>query len=175
MRKIVVSNIKKTVTYNGRQCVVSQLQFDLLLFLILHKGEALKKSVILSHVWVEESIKNMRILDQQLLRIRKAIGDFDVSKEEWIIKSIPGNLDKEGRILFDENADVTIIDKCLVNIDAVSIDGNTLWGSYFDSNENCFTVIAVAESQFGELIILAGSGRCFAIPIDKFKNSYVKR
>jgi DNA-binding response OmpR family regulator len=82
---------KITVDFEKYECfkgdeniVLTTLEFDLLKFLIHHKGKVVNRNQIMNEVWGPDIFVAPRTIDTHILNLRKKIED-DPAKPEWII------------------------------------------------------------------------------------------
>lgn len=91
-KKLVVSDLvisldSRRVQYKGNDLVLSNKEFSLLEFLILHQGKALTRNQILESVWDRNSNIFTNTVDVHIGKLRKKI---DTSLPERFIKTIHG-------------------------------------------------------------------------------------
>jgi len=63
---------------------LTTLEFDLLKFLINHKGEVVNRDLIMDEVWGTEVLVASRTVDTHILNLRKKIED-NPAQPKWII------------------------------------------------------------------------------------------
>ena len=63
------------VTLDGREIVLTLMEFKLLVALIKRKGEAQSREMLLSDVWNVDKTLNTRTIDTHITRIREKLGD----------------------------------------------------------------------------------------------------
>ena len=63
------------VTLEGRELVLTLMEFKLLVALIKRKGEAQSREMLLSDVWNVDKTLNTRTIDTHITRIREKLGD----------------------------------------------------------------------------------------------------
>ena len=68
----------------GVKIQLTTLEFDLLKFLINHKGEVVNRDRIMEKVWGDDIFISARTVDTHILNLRKKIED-NPSQPEWII------------------------------------------------------------------------------------------
>lgn len=62
---------ERTVTEDGKQIPLTSKEYDLLLYLLKHIGQALGREQILFHVWGEDYFGSDRVVDDLIRRVRK--------------------------------------------------------------------------------------------------------
>lgn len=82
--KIAVDFQKYECFKNGEKIPITTLEFDLLKFLINHKGEVVNRDRIMDEVWGTEVFVSTRTVDTHILNLRKKIED-NPAQPEWII------------------------------------------------------------------------------------------
>ncbi len=73
--ELVLDRTARQVWRRGRQIELSPREFDLLVVLLEHPGEALSRQELLDRVWGEEWIGNPRTLDVHIRWLREKIED----------------------------------------------------------------------------------------------------
>lgn len=66
----------KTCTIDGLEIKLTKKEFELLAFLIAHRGKICSRDQILSNVWSDEVIVLDRTIDVNITRIRQKIGEY---------------------------------------------------------------------------------------------------
>ena len=66
----------KTCTIDGMEIKLTKKEFELLAFLIAHRGKICSRDQILSNVWSDEVIVLDRTIDVNITRIRQKIGEY---------------------------------------------------------------------------------------------------
>jgi len=80
-----VLNIKsRSLTKNGRQVELTQMEFQIMEFFISNPNVAMERSEILSHVWGDDYYGDVKIVDVNIRRLRMKIED-DPSKPKHIL------------------------------------------------------------------------------------------
>ncbi len=64
------------VTLDGKELVLTLMEFKLLVALIKRKGEAQSREMLLSDVWNVDKTINTRTIDTHITRIREKLGDI---------------------------------------------------------------------------------------------------
>ena len=64
------------VTLDGKELVLTLMEFKLLVALIKRKGEAQSREMLLSDVWNVDKTLNTRTIDTHITRIREKLGDI---------------------------------------------------------------------------------------------------
>lgn len=86
---LVIDVKKRTVTLKGKELVLTPKEYDLLLFLISHRGEVLTRESIRKHLWKESSIYSWsRVIDVHIQHLRQKI-EKNPSRPVYII-TVPG-------------------------------------------------------------------------------------
>ena len=67
--------IRHIVTLDGRELVLTLMEFKLLVALIKRKGEAQSREMLLSDVWNVDKSLNTRTIDTHITRIREKLGE----------------------------------------------------------------------------------------------------
>lgn len=75
-----------TVTCGGRLCDMPHKEFELLHYLISHKGQVLTRNQIMSAVWGYDNGSDSRTINVHIKRIRSRLGESD----KWEIATIWG-------------------------------------------------------------------------------------
>ena len=78
---LVVDTLKldldlKTCTVDGKEIKLTKKEFELLAFLIAHRGKICSREQLLTNVWSEEVIVLDRTIDVNITRIRQKIGEY---------------------------------------------------------------------------------------------------
>lgn len=78
---LVVDTLKldldlKTCTVDGKEIKLTKKEFELLAFLIAHRGKICSREQLLANVWSEEVIVLDRTIDVNITRIRQKIGEY---------------------------------------------------------------------------------------------------
>jgi len=77
--------VAKTVMYEGEQIHVTAKEFQLLEYLLRHKGEVLSKDQLLDHVWADEARVQHNTVETFIANLRKKIGPG-----ETVIQTVRG-------------------------------------------------------------------------------------
>jgi len=88
------------VTLDGKELVLTLMEFKLLVALIKRKGEAQSREMLLSDVWNVDKTINTRTIDTHITRIREKLGDIGS-----MIKTVRGlgyKLEEKGGIVHAE-------------------------------------------------------------------------
>ena len=64
------------MTLDGKELVLTLMEFKLLVALIKRKGEAQSREMLLSDVWNVDKTINTRTIDTHITRIREKLGDI---------------------------------------------------------------------------------------------------
>lgn len=81
-----VDLLGRKVTVNGEIIALQTREFNLLEFLIKHKGQVVTRTMLLEHVWDYHFDPQSKVIDVHVSRLRKKIGDSDGN----IIKTVRG-------------------------------------------------------------------------------------
>ena len=68
----------------GQEIRLTRKEFDLLVFLVAHRGEVLTRERLLDEVWGYERFPTTRTVDTHILRLRKKCED-DADRPVWIL------------------------------------------------------------------------------------------
>lgn len=66
----------KTCTVDGEEVKLARKEFELLAYLISHRGKICSREQILSHVWSDEVVVLDRTIDVNITRLRSKIGAY---------------------------------------------------------------------------------------------------
>ena len=75
---------KYQATKAGRRLLLSAREFELLHYLIVHKGETVSRDQLLNQVWGYDSFSNTRTVDNHVAKLRQKIED-DSSDPKFIL------------------------------------------------------------------------------------------
>lgn len=75
---------KYQATKAGRKLLLSAREFELLHYLIVHKGETVSRDQLLNHVWGYDSFSNTRTVDNHIAKLRQKLED-DSSDPKFIL------------------------------------------------------------------------------------------
>lgn len=75
--------LRHECTYENRPITLTQIEFDLMRFLLSRPGEVLKRDEILDFVWGENVMVTSRTVDTHIGNLRRKIGD-DPENPKWI-------------------------------------------------------------------------------------------
>lgn len=65
---------KREASVSGKNVVLREREFDLLLYLALHSGEVCSRADLLDHVWGYDFAGDERTIDTHVRRVREALG-----------------------------------------------------------------------------------------------------
>ncbi len=82
---VVLNVIAKTVNYESKPVHVTAKEFQLLEYLLLHRGEVLSKDQLLDHVWADDTRVQHNTVETFIANLRKKIGHG-----ERVIKTVRG-------------------------------------------------------------------------------------
>lgn len=68
-----VDPVRREVARAGRPVEMTAKEFDLLIYLLEHPGEALSRDHLLEHIWGYEEYPTTRTVDNHILRLRKKL------------------------------------------------------------------------------------------------------
>ena len=71
---VTLDVVAKTVHYNDRLVHVTAKEFQLLEYLIMHRGEVLSKDQLLDHVWADDARVQHNTVETFIANLRKKIG-----------------------------------------------------------------------------------------------------
>lgn len=83
---IEIDLLKRKVSSNGEPITLQTREFNLLEYLMKHKGQIVTRTMLLEHVWDYHFDPQSKVIDVHISRLRKKIGDTPAS----IIKTIRG-------------------------------------------------------------------------------------
>ena len=66
----------KRCTIDGEEIKLARKEFELLVYLVSHRGKILSREQILSHVWSDEVVVLDRTIDVNITRVRSKIGAY---------------------------------------------------------------------------------------------------
>lgn len=66
----------KRCTVDGQEVRLARKEFELLVYLVSHRGKILSREQILSHVWSDEVVVLDRTIDVNITRVRSKIGTY---------------------------------------------------------------------------------------------------
>lgn len=66
----------KRCTVDGQEVKLARKEFELLVYLVSHRGKILSREQILSHVWSDEVVVLDRTIDVNITRVRSKIGTY---------------------------------------------------------------------------------------------------
>lgn len=66
----------KRCTVDGEEVKLARKEFELLVYLVSHRGKILSREQILSHVWSDEVVVLDRTIDVNITRVRSKIGIY---------------------------------------------------------------------------------------------------
>lgn len=83
---IVIDTSKHKVKKNGVELTLTLKEFELLKYLISHKGHVLTREVLLDRIWGYDYFGETRTVDVHIRQLRKLLGDHD----EHYIETVRG-------------------------------------------------------------------------------------
>lgn len=84
---LTIDKINRTAVRDGNKLHLQPKEFDVLAFLILHRGEAVTRSMLLEHVWGVEFDPQTNIVDVHISRLRQKV---DKGFRDPIISTVRG-------------------------------------------------------------------------------------
>lgn len=82
---LVLDTVSKEVTVKGETVHLTAKEFQLLEYLLHHKGEVLSKDQLLDHVWADEDRVQHNTVETFIANVRKKIG-----KDDTVIQTVRG-------------------------------------------------------------------------------------
>ena len=73
---LVLNLSKKTTTVDGESVSLTKTEFELLGFLLRHRGQVFSRQQIFDAVWPEDVVVSDRTVDVNITRMRKKIGSY---------------------------------------------------------------------------------------------------
>lgn len=157
MIKLLISKDDARIKIANKNVDLSKLEFGVLYYLARNNKRIVSRTELYKDVW--KTKVSERSADVVISKIRTKL-DFDK-----VIVSKP-----DGYIISDD------IDLEIINDTSLTIKdkGNIihLKPMHQKSNGVLITIIAVANSEFGTLIIYSNNNQVYAETVDKFKKSY---
>lgn len=74
IKNLLIDIDKKTVTQNGDEIILTQKEYELLLFLVKHKNALVSNDMIQEQLWNEEAYINSNVIQVTIYNLRKKIG-----------------------------------------------------------------------------------------------------
>ena len=74
VKNLTIDIDKKTVKQEGKELILTQKEYELLLFLIKHKNALVSNNMIQEQLWNEESYINSNVIQVTIYNLRKKIG-----------------------------------------------------------------------------------------------------
>ena len=66
----------KTLTVDGRDVLLTRLEFEILSFLLSHRGRVYSRQELIDRLWPDDTIVLERTVDVNITRLRKKIGPY---------------------------------------------------------------------------------------------------
>ena len=82
---LLLDTVSKEVTVKGQTVHLTAKEFQLLEYLLHHKGEVLSKDQLLDHVWADEERVQHNTVETFIANVRKKIG-----KDDTVIQTVRG-------------------------------------------------------------------------------------
>ncbi|MBQ5409247.1 MAG: response regulator transcription factor [Bacteroidales bacterium] len=73
---LVVNTSSKRVTVDGLFTTLTKTEYELLLFLLEHRGKVFSREQLLENVWPNNVVVTLRTVDVNITRLRKKIGQY---------------------------------------------------------------------------------------------------
>jgi len=73
---LVIDSRGKTVMIDGFDAELTKTEYELLLFLLQHRGRVFSREELLNHVWPNNVVVTLRTVDVNITRLRKKMGRF---------------------------------------------------------------------------------------------------
>lgn len=80
---ITINQMSRTVSINGKVINLTLKEYELLLFLIVHKNQALSREQLFDHVWSGGFGGSLRTVDTHIKTLRMKLKDEDYIKTVW--------------------------------------------------------------------------------------------
>ena len=74
-----INTIERTVSLNNEKINLTNLEFELLMYLLNNKNKPLTRDMILSEVWGEDYFGSDRVVDDSIRRLRKKMKDLNIT------------------------------------------------------------------------------------------------
>lgn len=85
---LVLDTIARTVAFEGREIELSAREFELLEFLMRHRGQALPRAMILSEVWGFDFLGGSNVIDVYVRHLRNKLGEHGVPNLIRTVRSV---------------------------------------------------------------------------------------
>lgn len=72
--RLILDDVKRTVSLNGRPLTVSALEYRLLAYMMLHRDRILPVTEILEHLYGDEDAREANALEALIARLRRKLG-----------------------------------------------------------------------------------------------------
>ncbi len=72
-RNIELDRLSRVCRISGRPCKLTRLEFELLTFLLLNRGQVMSKDVLIEHIWQKEQ-SSINLVAVYIVNLRKKIG-----------------------------------------------------------------------------------------------------
>lgn len=72
--QLVINRLTHEVTSNGEMLYLSPREYDLLVYLVLHRGKVLSREELLEKLWGYSYYGNLRTVDTHINRLREKLG-----------------------------------------------------------------------------------------------------
>lgn len=76
---LVVNTSSKRVTVDGLFTTLTKTEYELLLFLLEHRGKVFSREQLLENVWPNNVVVTLRTVDVNITRLRKKIGQYSTN------------------------------------------------------------------------------------------------
>jgi len=81
---LALDEARRRITVDGEEVRLTRKEFDLLVFLIAHRGEVITRERLLDEVWGYERFPTTRTVDMHVLRLRRKF-EADPDRPVWIL------------------------------------------------------------------------------------------
>jgi DNA-binding response OmpR family regulator len=80
----VMDTQNRTVSFNGQEIVMTEKEFDLLYFLLIHKNKVINRFQLAEHIWGEyfEDDHQSNFIDVHVKNVRKKLGVY--APTDWL-------------------------------------------------------------------------------------------
>ena len=72
---ISLNTVSLELTVNGKEIELPPKEFEILLYLLKHKGWVVGRETLLNRIWGDEAYVETRVVDNHVKNLRKALGD----------------------------------------------------------------------------------------------------
>ena len=75
----VIDTDKRTVSINGKEIVLTTLEFDLLYMFVTNKNKSFSRDDILTNIWGDDYFGTDRVVDDLVRRLRKKMPKLNIN------------------------------------------------------------------------------------------------